>query len=307
MTTALHESMNRAVAYLLCIQDEDGGWRDYQLPVGASDQWVTAFTGLGLTAAADCLDSASALSGAARAAEFLLSRQAYDCGWGYNREVGVDADSTAHALLLFRALGIRVRDKDEACLLAHRREDGGFSTYVEGTAWGLSHPEVSTAAGLALGDRSLAMVRSGLLEYCRSCRLEDGSWPTYWWRNHGYGTCYMLMLYERLGICIEPTRSMPVRIDSCFDFAWSLGCLAYMDCSPGEIIVPVESLHLLQEPCGRWPGSASLRATDPHCPAPWVSPQGVYYTDGNATITTASVLRVLSLLQRKKSLLTEAA
>jgi hypothetical protein len=264
--------------------------------VGSSDQWVTAFTGLGIATAAGCLNSGAALSASHRAADFLIAQQVYDCGWGYNREVGVDADSTAHALLLFRELGIRIREEDEACLLAHRRENGGFCTYLEDTQWGVAHPEVSSAAGLALCDRSLTHIRKELLRYTETARLKDGSWPTYWWRNHAYGACYALMLHDRLDIPIKSAGTIPIKIDSCFDFAWSLGCLAYTSATAEEISGAVESLCRLQEPCGRWPGSASLRVTDPDCAEPWNSPLGVYYSDHNATITTASVLRALSLL-----------
>jgi hypothetical protein len=292
----------RGMNYLQNIQGTDGAWRDFRLPVGVSDQWVTAFTGVGLVEAATCFDVKTSMEASERAVEFLKTQQGYECGWGYNRHTGIDADSTAHAILLQRKLGHEVRDDDERCLMKHWRKDGGFCTYLLPSQWGKSHPDVTAAAGLALSDTSLANIRCALLKRCDAWRMKDKSWPTYWWRNHAYGTCYMLQLYARLGLPQSiSSGTETVRVDSCFDFAWAIGCLTFSKISEKKIKKAIENLCLMQEPCGRWPGSLSLRVTNPECRAPWESSSGKYYEDENATITTASVLRAISLCVSRKA------
>lgn len=297
MTTLakIPQLMKNAIDYLILIQNEDGSWHDYRLPVGESDQWVTAFTALGITQASRRLDYSKGIEAAYRSVEFLQKNQGYRFGWGFNRHVGVDADSTAHVIRLFRELKIDVRSEDEDCLILHYDGQGAFRTYRVDSEWGKPHPDVTAAAGLALNDFSLKYIREHLLRYCRAIRLTDGSWPTYWWRNHQYGTYYMLELYERLGepVSLELSKII-VTIQSCFDLAWSLGILLILGKKTPFFEWAVQTLFDMQEDLGAWPGSPSLRVTEPNCVEPWNSPSGEYYTDINSTITTSSVLRVLS-------------
>jgi len=293
--TKVQQMMKNAIDYLLLEQREDGSWRDYRLPVGESDQWVTAFTALGVIQASRKLDYHKGIEAAYRSAGFLQDFQEYNAGWGFNRHVGIDADSTAHVIRLLRELRIEVKHRDEDCLMLHYDGQGAFRTYRKNSEWGKPHPDVTAAAGLALNDVSLQHVREDLLKYCRAVRLPDGSWPTYWWRNHQYGTYYMLELYERLGepVSLDPNK-MNVTIQSCFDLAWSLGILLITKGKTPFLKWAAQTLFNMQEVSGAWSGSPSLRVTDPSCGEPWNSPVGEYYTDINCAITTSSVLRVLS-------------
>jgi hypothetical protein len=105
----------------------------------------------------------------------------------------------------------------------------------------------------------------------------------------------MLELYEKLGepVSLEPSK-INVTIQSCFDLAWSLGILLILGKKTPFFDWAVQTLFDMQEDSGAWPGSSSLRVTEPNCREPWNSPSGEYYTDINSTITTSSVLRVLS-------------
>lgn len=301
MTARVLATMAQGVEYLLRVQDADGGWRDYDLPVGVSDHWVTAFTGLGAVSAAEALDSGPASRGAHQAAVFLEENQEYASGWGYNRKVGVDADSTAHVLWLQRKLGLEARPQDAACLLSHQQADGGFSTFVAASCWGQSHPDVTAAAGLSLAEPELQKIRQSVSEFVIRSRLPDGSWPSYWWRNSSYGICYMLWLLDRLGgSAVEWPQRLDMRVDSCFDLAWTLGCLAFLPCPETEVERLIELLCDAQEPSGCWPASFSLRVTDPECEQPWLRPEGLYYKDHKATITTASALRALGLIVERR-------
>lgn len=284
--------------YLILKQKEDGSWRDYCLPVGESDQWVTAFTALGITQASRKLGYSKGIEAVYRSAEFLQKFQEYSFGWGFNRHVGVDADSTAHAIRLLRELKIDVRRGDEDCLMLHYDGQGAFRTYCAGSEWGKPHPDVTAAAGLALNDVSLERIREHLLRYCRAIRLPNGSWPTYWWRNHQYGTFYMLELYEKLAepVSLESIKIDITKVQSCFDLAWSLGILLILGEKTPFFDWAVQTLFNMQKDSGAWPGSPSLRVTHPNCGEPWNTPRGKYYTDINGTITTSSALRVLARL-----------
>jgi hypothetical protein len=294
-STSVRQKMKYAIDYLISIQRDDGSWHDYCLPIGESDQWVTAFTALGVAQASKKLHYRKGVDCAFEAAKFLKKFQGYKSGWGFNRSVGVDADSTAHAIRLFRELRIDVEQKDEESLMEHYTGYGAFRTYCRGSEWGGAHPDVTAAAGLALNDHSMDRIKKDLLRYCGEVRLANGSWPTYWWRNHQYGTYYMLELHERLGeaVDLDPCK-MDITIQSCFDLAWSLGLLWF---SNKNILKCERALQILwkeQGVSGVWPGSPSLRVTNPDCKEPWIYAKGDYYKDMNGTITTSSVLRVLS-------------
>ncbi len=295
MLGLIEHMIERAIDYLIDIQNSDGSWTDYCLPVGTSDQWVTAYTALGMLYASRMTNNEKGISSACHAVQFLKEFQTYKAGWGYNRNTGVDADTTAHVIRLFRDLNIEVRSEDEECLMQHYNHNGGFSTYCNKSNWGKPHPDVTAAASLALENDRLQSIKPELLNYCDSIRLHDGSWPTYWWRNNLYGTYYMLELYDRLDAPIFLiAQNIKINIHSCFDFAWALGVLNILKQNTYPYDKAFQSLFDMQENSGAWNGSPSLRVTDPACPKPWISPQGEYYTDHMGTITTSSVIRVLS-------------
>ena len=290
---ALH--MSKGIDYLLAMQDTAGSWRDYQLPVGESDQWVTAFTALGVLRAGRVLNNKSALKAAEMAANFLLKSRCYEAGWGYNSNTGVDADSTAYAIQLFRALGRAVPKTDEACLMENFCDKGGVSTYLTDSGWGIAHPDVTAAVGLALNDTQLLQKKQVLRKYCEESFISGIGWPTYWWKNHLYATWHMLELYQRLELT-APTSvtSIGVSIESAFDLAWAVGILNAMKCPESIMDKPLSLLCQLQLPSGKWLGANNLRVTDPTCLTPWVTPMGEYYIDNHGTITTAAALTVLS-------------
>lgn len=296
-TQEILKYISNGVDYLIRLQNRDGSWIDYQLPVGESDQWVTAFTGLGVARAAKVLKSKTAYLAAEHALEFLIDRQEYDAGWGYNSKTGVDADSTAYVIELFKALDKPVPCEDVLCLLDHFCVDGGVSTYRENSGWGMSHPDVTATAALALSEYELKQFKHSLTTYCRSSYIPDIGWPSYWWRNHLYSTWHILELHERLGIKIPSmAASVSVAIESAFDLAWAIGILKKLSFSDEIITKPLSILCDLQEASGKWPGAANLRVTDPDCYEPWISAKGNYYVDNYGTITTASVLTVLCQL-----------
>jgi len=285
------EAIARAVDYLASIQEPDGSWIDYRLPVGRSTEWVTAFAGLALAEVSRLEERAGAAAG--RAAAWLRARRAYSAGWGYNGNTGPDADSTGFALRLLNAIGAPRDARDEAWLLGKWKPSGGFATFDGPEAWGHAHPCVTAAAFLALPDEERAARRATLLRYANGCRRPDGTWPAYWWRTHHYSTWHHLRLLAELGVDAgEVASEEPDEEASAFELAYHAG-IEHRAGRPSRRDRITALLLERQQPGGAFPGAANLRVTDPECATPWLDPRGTLYRDERGTITTASALVTL--------------
>lgn len=256
-------AIERAAGYLREMQHEDGHWSDYELPVGASDQWVTAFAGSAMAP----VDREAA----ERAADWLLTRRTYAAGWGFNGITGPDADSTAFAIDLLDALHREVPSRDREFLLRHWR-DGGFATYDTDDAWGMPHADVTPLAFRSAGDESLRP------------HLELGE-RAYWWESPHYAS---YMAASILGVTSEPSQA-PAPGD--FDLACAAGVECHRRSDAREPLLRTLLAH--QRGDGSWPGSPSLRVPEQTCRDPWNDPSVPRYTDHAGVITTAMALRVL--------------
>ena len=292
-------ALEDAVSYLLGVQRPDGAWTDYELPVGPSDEWVTAYVGWAMARMGRATGHEPALAGARRAARWLLNSRSYPAGWGYNGRVGPDADSTAMAIALLTALGFEVAEADRSFLRRHWRRGEGMATYRDGPgAWANAHWDVTPWGYLGLAAADRAELRSEFLAALRRNRTEDGLWRAYWWRTPLYSTFLTLEALRELGIPAPETGrpTGPFSVDNPFDLANAIGISALAHGSAEAIGRPLRTLLDWQLPDGRWPGSANLRVTDDGCSEPWVKPEGAYYADAAGTLTTATAVRALTHL-----------
>lgn len=301
---ALAAAADDGVAYLCRLQHADGYWSDYRLPVGASDQWVSAYVGLALARYASASGNAAALAAARRAAAWLQAGRSYEAGWGYNGSTGADADSTALALALLRALGLAPAAPDQHFLRSHWRAaaagvTAGAATYQGPKAWGEAHWDVTPLAYLGMAPEQQRSLRAGFLDGVRANRMADGQWRSYWWRNPYYSTFATLEALAELGVPEPAPRPAalagPVRVDNAFDLACLLGSELLRQRPPAQFGQQLRALLGWQGSAGGWPGHANLRVTDDTCSTPWESPAGTYYADQAGTISTATVLRMLAL------------
>jgi len=286
--------------YLISHQGPDGHWQEYRLPVGASDAWVTAYIGLALQGAA--LDGASpaARMAAERAAEWLIGHRPYPAGWGYNGTTGADADSTAHAVALIRAVGIAVPPQDTEWLLDRWQPGGGFATFAGPGSWGCAHLDITPICFRALDTCDQARLRPALLEYLRLSRRADGSWPSYWWRTCFYTTHACLQLIEELEHDSIPVTGLAAmhevnNINSAFDLAFAAGIAALAGQHELRGTLANELLRH-QRRDGSWAGAEELRVTDPGCYRPWEQPQGRLYADLKGLMATATSISILRRL-----------
>ncbi len=169
-------------------QDAAGFWEDWNLPVGASRMWTTAYVGWRL--ASSGYDAA--LPSLERAANWLSAAELDGGGWGYTESTGADADSTAFGILFLTSIGRRAPESAVRRLLRFSRDDGGFGTYgfeQSFGGWTASQVEVTATAALAL--RSAAASEETIRRaecFVSTRRRPDGIWDSYWWTSPFYAT-----------------------------------------------------------------------------------------------------------------------
>lgn len=300
MASLVADAIHRSAKSILSEQDDDGHWEDFELPVGASDAWVTAYAASALAEAGQVLADSDAWEASRRAAEWLTHDRAYAVGWGFNSRTGPDADSTAYTLSVLRHHGTPPQH-DIDWLREHWHSDGGFSTYQADDAWGKPHPCVTPLAFLALPAPYRDSLSPALLSYQRRLRRSDGAWPAYWWRTCHYSTFWNLLVWKSLQSELHhdpyPRVCGPSReIHGAFDLAWVLG-INWLNLGPCNLTDQLTHELLKRQRHGRWTGAPNLRVTHHDCLEPWADSRGACYPDVRGLLTTASVLRVLCLVE----------
>ncbi|MFZ1791213.1 MAG: prenyltransferase/squalene oxidase repeat-containing protein [Saprospiraceae bacterium] len=302
-------ALQDAATYLQSIQKEDGSWEDYHLPVGRSDQWVTAYTAHALAQYGFKTVDNGAILAAKRAAQWLLNARTYESGWGYNGFTGPDSDSTAMAIALFDELGMTVPDNDRKFLRDHWVDGDCFATYQGPGAWGVGHWDITPWAYYGLSHNDKKELYNQFLEALSANQMNSGFWRSYWWKQPYYCTFVTLEILDKLGIP-EPDLGIKYtptshQIENPFDLACFIGQACIRNPSDGRIANHIRALINWQEKNGRWYGAANLRVTDNFCYKPWENPSGAYYDDTQSTITTATVMRVLSKIMPATNLETQ--
>jgi hypothetical protein len=295
---ALNSRIERAIAaavwFLLRSQDEDGYWRDYQLPPGRSEAWTTACVGCALVAASRyapvgeaALDHAAAALLAARRPE----------GWGFNRKTACDADTTSWALWLLSQLGALDGISTEATLglyvtPTHRVRT--FASVDRFGSWALENDEVAPIAGLAL----LAAQERRLVEGIRAAVLDAWAqerWRPFWWYGRAYVCAQSLeFLSGSGGIPDDLTRDERGRLaqsatpGSTFEAAQQLTAAVHL-LAMRDIWRLGQSVLDSQCEDGGWPPSPVLLVPDQREPS-----RSSVHSDDRRLLTTAVSLAALT-------------
>ncbi len=296
MSDPVDRALARAAGYLVSIQEPDGCWRDYHdRPVGPSDQWVTAYVALALSELPPSVHCGAPDAGA----DWLLRNHCWAEGWGYNAHTGVDADSTAHAVLLLAARDRRIPASCAVWLGERWHRDGGFATYPRADAWGIGHPCVTPVVWEALVAAGHHEFDERAKVYLQRTMRSDGRWNAYWWRGTAYATSAALRaLARRNGVV--PVRSSAPAADgahgahSAFEVACEIATMCFRAQAIDADHELLRSLLWRQRADGSWPGADNLRLTAPECHAPWEHACGSRYVDWCGTITTATCVRALN-------------
>jgi Squalene-hopene cyclase C-terminal domain len=296
-------ALSRGLGFVVAAQDADGAWTDWVLPPGASPDWTTSHVAFRLSGLGPPHRAALA-EPLGRAARWLLSRQAAGGGWGYNRDVEPDADSTAQALLFLAAAGRSASPKSCAFLARHQQPDGGFATFLPDAltgSWGLSHPEITPVAILALraypGELSGGSLARGVA-WLRRARRPDGLWNSFWWSTPLPATEASLALLTALGTPEPPPLALArwTPADS-LEAALLLSITAVAGPS-SRLEQLARRLLTDQGDDGSWKSAPALRITARDCERPWEAPaSGPLFADPQRLHVTATALAALSKAQ----------
>jgi squalene cyclase len=245
----LSSAIQRGCNYIEVMQWPGGFWIDFELFVGMSSQWVTAYV-------AHCLAEAKPASPAiSLAREWLLKTELTEGGWGFNRDIPPDADSTANVLFLFsryerERISADVLYKISHTLLAYQSSsDGGFATYLprphrpgktptpfiySGSGWCISHLSVTALAALALstvmdvrpaedgGSLDLKRIQVAA-EFVRKSQNPAGYWEDHWWYDLVYGTYWASRFLLHMGDDETPRRALDWVVGARIGAAWGNG------------------------------------------------------------------------------------
>jgi len=188
-------AIDQGVRIVLDRQSKDGLWRDFDLLIGASEAWATAWVGW-------CIAGHGGEAGAARRrAGGALAPLATATGWGYNSSTETDADSTSWAVRFLAGLGIVDSKAVQGCLLGYLDAAGHGHTFASrATSWGDAHSDVTALIGLALDaagaePEAVDRVRNAVL----SGRIRGSGWTSFWWTTDAYATAWSLEFLRQSG------------------------------------------------------------------------------------------------------------
>ena len=292
----IDDALRLGARFLASRQRRNGVWKGFLLPPGASTTWLTGHV-------AFVVEDVPVLTEACRrAANYLEATGLTAGGWGYNRDVAVDADSTAQALLVLRRFGRPIPEFLVDALLAAQLPHGGFTTYAASggpvSGWNAGHEDVTALAAealrrLALHDRERA-ARTWLSE-----RDAATTFASYWWPGAGYG----VWARARAGLSSSELRRTAARILA-HDQATPQGAFALAAASIMGAADPVTrskaALYLLrsQHADGSWPCAPCLRVTDPSEIEAGYNLRGCCYADETRVFSTAHAIAALNATLR---------
>ena len=297
-------AVRRAVRFLADMQEPAGCWIDFEVDrADESDAWVTGYAGTALRAAATAygIPAGAPLDAAA---SFLRTALRERAGWGFNGDAPPDADSTAWALIMLHGAG-GAPAAAAAALRAHRRADGGFSTYLrfsDPSMWRETQADVTAAALFALlgeprADRAWLAPAA---DYLRARQAADGGWESFWYATPVFAALHAVHALARFDAPAAPGCRAGDAVRFALrtvqaDDPFALGCtaelvLAYGD--PSDAWPLIRALVALQRPDGRWTAARPFMRPDP-----WNYAAGdpdAAIADKYGVFTTATVLRALA-------------
>ena len=268
-------------------------WKDFNLPVGISDQWVTAYVLTRLREVDRCVTLIGRQRAATEAAlDWLEAARAPQAGWGYNGNTPNDADSTAWSILALRAWG-RAVPPDALALLQSCMVNGGVSTYAPATGvrpgWSVACADVTAVATPALGE-------CGLMEISID-RPSAAVLPrAYWWVSPLYVLAAPPYGSTR-GVSPRSSRELSALLEN-FEFHGAFECALLLRLKRHHGLAShatAECLERLQCGSGLWPPSAQLRLVLSTATEPWRAiDSGPIHCDERGVFTAATALASLA-------------
>ena len=320
---AVAEAINRGIDFLLNSQQQSGWWKDFYLPAGKSDEWVTAYIACHLARLKN-YKTDEALN---RAWDILQTRYRPNKGWGYNALTPADADSTSWTCLLALALGFEDRlPVDMNDLMGqYFTAEGGITTYSEKEpiraktglsadssfgGWQMLHLCVTAAYALTGNEKAL--------DYLYQHQHTDGYWDSYWWTMPEYATSLAVEAMQQNGAdkyekailkaktwaCNQAAHALDDNNANGFKMSLLLNILLTGDNDNEQEKLNsriAEYLLNAQQEQGCWDGTAELRVPMPANTDPDNKTDSWVVKDMNKNFTTATVLGALNQFVQYKN------
>jgi hypothetical protein len=288
----IESAIDQGIRFLEGRLERDGALRDFLLPPGTSTTWLTAHVAFVLE------DVPGAASINREAARHLSSVGLSDGGWGYNRLVAPDVDSTAQAIMVLLRQGVRPPGYLVEWFTSAQTPDGGFPTYPPATpgkalrGWETAHPDVTLIALEAL--RRLGTLQSRI--DAAVAWLEQnahGADLAYWWPF----PAYVLWARRRCGPPGSETtlaaRGELARTASLPEAAMLLAAATTADDAADACRPAVVSLLAQQLRDGSWPCAPCLRVTEPWVFRGGADQPGQLYAGHRRVFSTAHAVAAL--------------
>jgi len=296
----LTRAIELGARFLTRKQSPRGRLSGFMLKPGASTAWLTAHT------AFVCEDVPELEGLCLRAAKYLSAVGPEDGGWGYNRRVAPDCDSTAQALMVLHRFGISVPPFLLQNLMASQLPSGGFPTYPHPPAvdkpqngWQIAHPEVSAIVSEALrrvGGEKRTLERC--LSWVRA-QVTSGVLPSYWWVGCHYG----LWVQARAGfLTTESDSAIKTALMNSMEvpgFAMVATAATGLLDNEQRLYSLARMLLLQQNGDGSWNCQPCLRVTSQGWLQASAEAPGVVAADKRRVFSTAHCVAALSRLKRQ--------
>jgi hypothetical protein len=313
---SISNAIDKGVAYLIANQQQSGYWRDYLLPPGTSDQWVTAYIANIL-----CILPQSDAKKAANLAWQMLKKSFRENeGWGYSFLTPTDADSSSWTLLLAEKIDSDFLNRNKNILLQYLSENNGVVTYynkesIKENAQLDKHTSVDgwTAEHLCVSAVTAQILAEKILPFLSSKQHEKGYWESYWWTSPIYATYMAIVAYKKASVSIPNEIELKHFVQeekelflqhisqnkSCNSYYLSLLICTCMELNEKSDL-PILVNHVIAQICpdGEWKGCSELRVPKPEITHPKAKEDYFIVNDHNNLFTTASVVKMLHQYQQ---------
>lgn len=291
----IDQSISLGCAFLEKHQGPNGSFRGFLLFPGASNTWITshvAFLSNGIPQLRNVHD---------KAIDYLILTGTEDLGWGYNRRVGMDLDSTAQALFaLYRKHYFTCVELIDY-IITWQSKCGGFPTFKPSgpdmtavSAWESPHPEV-TAMMIYVLRRFGKKYQSNINKATNwlENQISSGLLPSYWFDGHEYGL-WVLSLNDLLSQLAYRT-ALNLIISTEHIPALPMLVKVIMTKSNANHLVcrSVRTIVSKQLSDGSWECEPCLRVTNPHHYEPGCGKPGRVYADRRRVFSTVHSIYAL--------------
>lgn len=300
--TTIERAIKQAKEFLLKNRQDNGAWKDFKTNThGESIDWITSYVGLSM------IESGVEKAHLEKTAKFIFDRQNSQYkGWGYNKKIGPDADSTAFAILFLSYFNFDLQNAKDF-LLQHQNRDGSFSTYLSELAhthrrippemsvkgWCSGNVDVTTSAMRALNNNRDS------ISYLLNQQTHEGNLISYWYNDDIHSTTFFIQsVPQNKTQQIEKAREWLASQETHIPFYKALKIQGLIPESSYKKEIERETKNLIttQQLDGSWTSHPILRFPMPWDTKPWKTTQR-WREDGkdqNRLFTTATCLKALS-------------